>query len=137
MTLDLQDLARRGIELSVTSAGKIHYRAPGGALTPELMAELAAHKPELVKLLSTHRCWICADLSTGEVNGRHYCSRHLPVTPTTRALVEAVELYQRLSAEWDALIDSGQRAPDHLKCESSQAAVTVADLCQQTREADR
>ena len=101
--------------------------------TARLRLPLLAAKADVVRL----RCWICADLSTGEVDGRHYCDRHAPTTPTTRALAEACELYERLSAEWDALIDSGQRAPDHLKCGSSQAAVTVADLCQQTREADR
>lgn len=45
------DQARsRGIRLSVTG-GELRYRAPAGALTPELRAGLVEHKPVILALL--------------------------------------------------------------------------------------
>lgn len=41
-----------GVTLFPTPEG-IRYEAPTGALTPELRVAVAAHKPELVRLLST------------------------------------------------------------------------------------
>ena len=42
----------RGVEL-LESAGELRYRAPRGALTERLRAELSAHREELLDLLSS------------------------------------------------------------------------------------
>ncbi len=44
-------LSRRGVELTV-EAGELHYRAPKGALTPELRENIAALKAELLPLVA-------------------------------------------------------------------------------------
>jgi len=63
-----------GVELSATPTGNIRWRCPGG-LPDDLRQSLAAHKPELVKLLAgampcpkcncpmdaRRRCWRCCD----------------------------------------------------------------------------
>src|SRR6476620_8636423 len=46
----LAELAQRGVKLWAED-GQLRYRAPKGALTPELRDELVLHKVELVKLL--------------------------------------------------------------------------------------
>src|SRR6476659_7053322 len=46
----LNALAARGIELW-TDGGKLQYKAPKEAITPELLAELKANKATLVELL--------------------------------------------------------------------------------------
>ena len=46
----LNALAARGIELW-TEAGKLQYKAPKEAVTPELLGELKANKTALVELL--------------------------------------------------------------------------------------
>lgn len=48
----LAEAARRGIELTV-EAGALRYRAPQGALTSELRAQLLAHKGALLTALSS------------------------------------------------------------------------------------
>jgi hypothetical protein len=61
--------------VTVTAAGsRLHYRGPAGAIDPELLARLAAHKPDLLATLSrpacagcgccldaARRCWACCD----------------------------------------------------------------------------
>jgi hypothetical protein len=44
-------LRQAGVELSA-NAGRLHYRAPAGALTPELRAVLTRHKSALLAALS-------------------------------------------------------------------------------------
>ena len=61
-----------GVELSAAD-GKLQFRAPPGALTPALRAELAAHKPALLALLDApvplsdaqERFWFLTQLSPG------------------------------------------------------------------------
>lgn len=48
----LDTCSARGIALEVGPTGKLKVRAPAGALTPELQAELRTHKSALVTLLS-------------------------------------------------------------------------------------
>lgn len=40
------------VELSVSAAGKLHIQAPAGTLTPDLRANLAAHRDELLAWLT-------------------------------------------------------------------------------------
>ena len=47
----IADLRRRGIELTA-KGDRLHYRAPRGVLSPELLAELRSHKPELLAELT-------------------------------------------------------------------------------------
>jgi hypothetical protein len=44
-------LERLGVELSA-SGERLHYKAPAGALTPEVKAALATHKPALLARLA-------------------------------------------------------------------------------------
>jgi len=46
----LRELRGRGVALYPTTQG-IRYEAPRGALTPDLRAKVAAHRPELIRLL--------------------------------------------------------------------------------------
>ncbi len=48
----VQTLKDRGVALTV-AGDRIKYRAPAGVLTPELLAELAAQKPAVMRLLSS------------------------------------------------------------------------------------
>lgn len=50
----LQDLAGRGVVLTA-EAGRLRYRAPAGAVTPDLRRRLEAHKAALVALLSAQQ----------------------------------------------------------------------------------
>lgn len=50
----LQDLTSRGVVLTA-EAGRLRYRAPAGAVTPDLRRQLEAHKAALVALLSTQQ----------------------------------------------------------------------------------
>ncbi|MCW5967585.1 MAG: hypothetical protein KIT57_03665 [Blastocatellales bacterium] len=75
MTLDtlLDELQERGIEL--TPAGdRLRYRAPQGALTPELKQAIAERKPELLAILGEKhaptekgRCPVCGEHTVVEV----------------------------------------------------------------------
>ncbi len=47
----LSDLRRRGVELTAEGY-RLHYRAPRGVLSPELLADLRSHKPELLAELT-------------------------------------------------------------------------------------
>ena len=46
----IEELERVGIQLSA-NGDSLHYRAPKGALTPELRAELVGRKPEILAYL--------------------------------------------------------------------------------------
>ncbi len=48
--LSLPDLQARGVQLWAEGE-TLRYRAPAGTVTPELLANLQAHKPELLKAL--------------------------------------------------------------------------------------
>lgn len=50
----LHDLAARGVVLTA-EAGRLRYRAPAGAVTPDLRRQLEAHKAALVALLSAQQ----------------------------------------------------------------------------------
>lgn len=50
----LQDLAARGVVLTA-EAGRLRYRAPAGAVTPDLRRQLEWHKAALVALLSAQQ----------------------------------------------------------------------------------
>jgi len=50
----LQDLAGRGVVLTAES-GRLRYRAPAGAVTPDLRRQLEAHKAALVALLGAQQ----------------------------------------------------------------------------------
>lgn len=56
----LADLRARGVELE-PRGDKLHYRAPEGTVTAELLAVLAEHKSELLALLTGHCCAVCAE----------------------------------------------------------------------------
>lgn len=57
----LTELSRRGIELTADGS-ELHYRAPKGALTPELRAAVAVLKPELLAILpACGRCICCGE----------------------------------------------------------------------------
>ncbi len=43
--------AKAGIQLNPTPEGKLHYKAPQEAITPELVSLLKAHKPEILAAL--------------------------------------------------------------------------------------
>lgn len=61
--LDLvKDLNRAGAIITVET-GNLRVRAPKGVLTEERQSMLRAHKPELVKLLSTYPCVRCGRFS--------------------------------------------------------------------------
>jgi hypothetical protein len=47
----LYDLRRRGVELSA-DADRLRYRAPRGVLSPDLLADLRAHKSEVLAELA-------------------------------------------------------------------------------------
>jgi len=47
----LDELDRRGISLAVECC-RVRYRAPEGAMTPELLQALVRHKPEVIRLLA-------------------------------------------------------------------------------------
>ncbi len=47
----LSDLRRRGVELTA-EGDRLHYRAPRGVLSPELLADLRSHKLELLAELT-------------------------------------------------------------------------------------
>jgi hypothetical protein len=57
MTMAVQDLiakcAHLGIHLE-PNGDRLRYRAPKGALTPDLIDELKAHKPELLNHFRQH-----------------------------------------------------------------------------------
>jgi hypothetical protein len=48
----LQDLRARGVTLTVTTAGRLHFRAPRGVLTDADRTALVRDKPELLALLA-------------------------------------------------------------------------------------
>lgn len=48
----LAELRNRGAAVAVAGA-RLRIEAPAGTVTPEIREELAAHKPELLRLLST------------------------------------------------------------------------------------
>ena len=50
----LSDIQARGVHLEV-EAGALKYRAPKGAITPDLLASLKAHKADLIAVLSAHQ----------------------------------------------------------------------------------
>lgn len=50
----LQDLTARGVVLTA-EAGRLRYRAPAGAVTPDLRRQLERHKAALVALLSAQQ----------------------------------------------------------------------------------
>lgn len=50
----LQDLTGRGVVLTAES-GRLRYRAPAGAMTPDLRRQLEAHKAALVALLGAQQ----------------------------------------------------------------------------------
>lgn len=50
----LQDLTARGVVLTA-EAGRLRFRGPAGAVTPDLRRQLAAHKAALVALLSAQQ----------------------------------------------------------------------------------
>lgn len=46
----LETLRAEGVDLA-PDGDRLHYRAPAGAMTPELLKDLAANKAEVLKLL--------------------------------------------------------------------------------------
>ena len=49
----LRELAARDISVTVTADGQhLRYDAPEGAVTPDVLDQLRAHKPEIIALLS-------------------------------------------------------------------------------------
>lgn len=66
----IESLSASGIQLSVTD-GRLKIDAPAGVLTVEMKTEMAVHKPELLRLISSALCKICkAQLLTDEP--RHF-----------------------------------------------------------------
>jgi len=51
-------LGRRGMSVA-TAAGRVRLEGPAGALTPDVLREVAAHKPAILALLTDEACWAC------------------------------------------------------------------------------
>ena len=61
------DLFRELADHGVTvwqEAGQLRYKAPSGAMTPDLLLSLRAHKAELIDLLAANDCEANASLAT-------------------------------------------------------------------------
>lgn len=92
----LDELRTRGVELT-PDGDRLRYRAPQGALTPELKQALAERKPELLVILGgkpqptteAGRCPVCGEPTAVEVVRERfihsYCSepRHFDSWATT------------------------------------------------------
>ena len=50
-TLAIDEAHRRGVILTVTGPESLSFKAPLGAMTPDLVADLKAHKPEVIRIL--------------------------------------------------------------------------------------
>ncbi len=49
----LEHCTTQGIQLSLDGGSQLAIDAPAGTITPELLAQLKAHKPELLAFLKT------------------------------------------------------------------------------------
>ena len=61
----LSEVEAKGIILTV-DGGSLHYQGSKSALTPELIAELQAHKARIISLM---KCGQCGALLSGLLNG--------------------------------------------------------------------
>ena len=78
------ELHRRGVELAADAAGVMILFRPADRVTPELRAELAAHKPALLALLTA---------GTAPADGEAAEARGVPFALTSRRTAEAVSAW--------------------------------------------
>lgn len=74
----LEQARALGVVLSDV-AGKQHYEAPAGSLTPELRESLAAHKTAILVILETER------LAARRIMKCRDCEYYIPSSPVHRA----------------------------------------------------
>ena len=89
----ISDLRRRGVELTA-EGDRLHYRAPRGVLSPELLADLRSHKPEILAELSTPFAQLDSDWAAAWGRAQEGFAVH-GISPTreTREAVTVIELW--------------------------------------------
>ena len=134
----LQDLTARGVVLTAES-GRLRYRAPAGALTPDLWRQLEGHKAALVALLSAQQTSLFDGAAPSPDAGPlvpHVASQAAQDPHAGRlVLTDREQVLQRLAA-LEAEIDAGAASLAHLPKDDWPAEL-LSHLNVLAREADR
>ena len=114
----ISELTARGIELIPEGEDRLRYRAPKGALTSELKAEIATHKREVLSALrdssSAHSRAAIAEHSPtedGDLLERFLAEDSLPAAVFHSRALDRKFIFARDAAALDALTEADEGLP--------------------------